>query len=40
MWEVLSTTGDRPAVLSSFVATIDPADRAQLRRMLQGRPDG
>jgi len=40
MREVLSTAGDRPAVLSSFLATIDPADRAQLRRMLQGRPDG
>ncbi len=40
MREVLSTAGDRPAVLSNFLATIEPADRAQLRRMLQGRPDG
>lgn len=39
MREVLSTTTDRPAVLSNFLATIDPADRAQLRRILQGRPE-
>jgi hypothetical protein len=34
MEQVLAQARDRPAVLSHFLAAMDPSDRAQLRRLL------
>jgi len=36
MGELLSTTGDRKVVLSQFVASLTPAEAAELRRALEG----
>lgn len=39
MEQVLAQARDRPAVLSHFLDTMDPSDRAQLRRLLnRNRP--
>ena len=35
MEDVLRAAGDRPAALARFLESLDPADRAQLRRLLQ-----
>ena len=37
MQQLLAAAGDRSAALSRFVDDLDPAERTQLRRMLQGR---
>lgn len=37
MGELLSGAGDRPAVLSHFLSTLSPTDRAQLRRILRSQ---
>lgn len=38
MGEVLVAAGDRPAALGFFLKALSPADRAQLRRLLQKKP--
>lgn len=37
MNEILKTSGDHGEALASFLETLDPKDRLQLRRMLQRR---
>jgi predicted transcriptional regulator len=37
MGEFLVKAGDRPAALAHFLEALPPSDRAQLRRLLQGR---
>ena len=37
MGQLLASAGDRSVALNRFLDTIDPADRAQLRRLLKGR---
>jgi predicted transcriptional regulator len=38
MQEFLAASGDRPAALGYFVASLAPSDRAQLRTALADRP--
>lgn len=39
MSEVLVSVADRPKALTYFLQSLKPADRAQLRRLLQSRAD-